>query len=68
MGTVIVGYLSLVESSYRKSSLKKWLAIREVVVVTKVKKRPNNIGLLLIGGVIGLPTGLILLACSLKGH
>ncbi|ACK64273.1 hypothetical protein PCC8801_0169 [Rippkaea orientalis PCC 8801] len=60
MGTVIVGYLPLVESSYSKSSLKQWLAIREVLVVTKVKKRPNNIGLLLIGGVIGLPTGLIL--------
>lgn len=28
--------------------------------MTQVKKRPNNIGLLLIGGVIGLPTGLIL--------
>ncbi|ACK69803.1 hypothetical protein PCC7424_1359 [Gloeothece citriformis PCC 7424] len=25
-----------------------------------IKKRPNNIGLLLIGGVIGLPTGLII--------
>ena len=28
--------------------------------MTQVKKRPNNIGLLLIGGIIGLPTGLIL--------
>lgn len=28
--------------------------------MTKMKKRPNNIGLLLIGGMIGLPTGLIL--------
>lgn len=28
--------------------------------MAQVKKRPNNIWLLLIGGVIGLPTGLIL--------
>lgn len=28
--------------------------------MTQVKKRPNNIGLLLIGGVIGLYTGLML--------
>jgi hypothetical protein len=40
--------------------LKLVLTIREVLAVTQVKKRPNNIGLLLIGGVIGLPTGLIL--------
>ncbi|NEP63193.1 MAG: hypothetical protein F6K31_40850 [Symploca sp. SIO2G7] len=28
--------------------------------MAQVKKRPNNIGLLLLGGVLGLPTGLIL--------
>lgn len=28
--------------------------------MAKIKKRPNNIWLLLIGGVIGLPTGLFL--------
>ena len=36
------------------------LTIREVLAVTQVKKRPNNIGLLLIGGVIGLFIGPIL--------
>ncbi len=28
--------------------------------MAQVKKRPNNIGLLLIGGIIGLPTGVFL--------
>jgi hypothetical protein len=28
--------------------------------MTNMRKRPNNIGLLLIGGVIGLPTGIFL--------
>ena len=28
--------------------------------MAQVKKRPNNIGLLLIGGIIGLPTGVLL--------
>lgn len=28
--------------------------------MSKVKKRPNNIGIIIIGGIIGLPTGLFL--------
>ncbi len=35
--------------------------------MTNIRKRPNNIGLLLIGGVIGLPTGLFLSALFPEG-
>jgi len=28
--------------------------------MSKVKKRPNNIGIIIIGGIVGLPTGLFL--------
>jgi hypothetical protein len=35
--------------------------------MTDVKQRPNNIGLLLIGGAIGLPAGLILSAMFPEG-
>lgn len=35
--------------------------------MTKIKKRPNNIGLLLLGGVLGLPAGIILSAFFPEG-
>lgn len=35
--------------------------------MTNIRKRPNNIGMLLIGGVIGLPTGLFLSALFPEG-
>lgn len=28
--------------------------------MSKIKKRPNNIGIIIVGGIIGLPTGLFL--------